>query len=203
MICFHGICFGCEWWQLFMVVPVLITVFWNWICNLIGLSPVGTDGKKCSASTGCTVKTSDKKGDQSYMNDATIPMAKVYSPNNKAELEDDLRDLAGRGFKAVLIDLYADWCEPCKKISPKVERLPLDENMPVLKLDIEKDYGNDKLLEVQALPTFRMMLIEETEDNKHELIISDKFQDVIGTHLPQVIQQIHRYQELMEGSEDQ
>jgi putative thioredoxin len=55
----------------------------------------------------------------------------------------------------VLIDFWADWCEPCKQLSPVLEKLA-DEyggRFVLAKIDVEANQRLAELIQVQALPT--------------------------------------------------
>lgn len=56
---------------------------------------------------------------------------------------------------AVLVDFYADWCGPCKAISPMLEELA-DESggdFRVAKVDIDANGETAETYEVQSIPT--------------------------------------------------
>ncbi|HEX3829920.1 MAG TPA: tetratricopeptide repeat protein [Sporichthyaceae bacterium] len=55
----------------------------------------------------------------------------------------------------VLIDFWADWCEPCKQLSPVLEKLAdeYDGRFVLAKIDVEANQRLAALIQVQALPT--------------------------------------------------
>ena len=57
--------------------------------------------------------------------------------------------------KTVLVDFYADWCGPCKKMKPDLDRLGNDKKATLTVLRIDADANPDlaKQLGVSALPT--------------------------------------------------
>ena len=57
--------------------------------------------------------------------------------------------------KTVLIDFYADWCGPCKMMSPVVEEV--SDEMPdvkVCKINIDEEMDLAQKYGVMSIPTF-------------------------------------------------
>jgi len=59
------------------------------------------------------------------------------------------------GNKPVIVDFYADWCGPCKLMSPILSEVKekVGDKATVLKLDIEKAPQYTQLYNVRAIPT--------------------------------------------------
>lgn len=51
----------------------------------------------------------------------------------------------------VLVDFYAEWCGPCRAISPVLDKLSKEES--VIKVDIDKTPDLAKKFNVSAIPT--------------------------------------------------
>ncbi len=78
----------------------------------------------------------------SYVIDAT-------EANFQAEVLD-------RSFQVpVLLDLWADWCEPCKQLSPVLEKLAQESAgaWVLAKIDVEANQRIAQMLQVQSIPT--------------------------------------------------
>ena len=56
----------------------------------------------------------------------------------------------------VLLDVYADWCPPCRRIAPLIEELAvaLEGRAVVAKLDSEANPNLIAMLGINSLPTF-------------------------------------------------
>lgn len=73
----------------------------------------------------------------------------------------------------VLIDFYADWCEPCKMLSPIVEEVSSQyEDVKFVKIDIDsnQDIANDYM--ITSIPT--LVYIKNGEEQNRVLGAVDK-----------------------------
>ena len=57
--------------------------------------------------------------------------------------------------KVVLVDFYADWCKPCKKMEPYLKEIDADmsDKVTVVRIDVDKNEALAMQLNVNALPT--------------------------------------------------
>lgn len=60
--------------------------------------------------------------------------------------------------KLVLVDFYADWCIPCKKMEPTLKEIAreLKDKLVVVRIDADANHGLCRKLRVQALPTLKL-----------------------------------------------
>ena len=57
--------------------------------------------------------------------------------------------------KIVLIDFYADWCEPCKIMTPIIEMIAEEnENIKVVKIDVDTETNLASKYGAYSIPTF-------------------------------------------------
>ena len=68
-----------------------------------------------------------------------------------------------KGDKPAIIDFYADWCGPCRKLSPLLEELQSDYNgkIQVYKVDTEKSKELAAAFGIQSLPTIVFVPMNE------------------------------------------
>jgi len=55
----------------------------------------------------------------------------------------------------VLIDFHADWCQPCKVLSPIVQQVKakMGDRVSVLKIDVDRNPQLAQKLSIQGVPT--------------------------------------------------
>lgn len=60
--------------------------------------------------------------------------------------------------KLVLVDFNAEWCGPCKKLSPILEKLAKEysSKMELVKIDVDQNPVIAKQLKIEGLPTLKM-----------------------------------------------
>jgi thioredoxin len=68
-------------------------------------------------------------------------------------LDDNNFDEFVNGDKPVLVDFWADWCGPCKRMLPILEEIDLDGTVLIGKLNVDENPIKTEEFAVQAIPT--------------------------------------------------
>ncbi len=60
--------------------------------------------------------------------------------------------------KPVLVDFYADWCGPCKMVSPAIKRVAGDfkGRIVTIKINVDKKQQIAARYQIQSIPTIMM-----------------------------------------------
>ena len=75
--------------------------------------------------------------------------------------------------KTVLIDFYAEWCGPCKMISPIIEAVAKEnENIKVVKVNVDDAQDLAIQYDVMSIPT--LVVIKNGEETKRVVGLVDK-----------------------------
>lgn len=82
------------------------------------------------------------------------------------------------GSKPTLVDFYADWCGPCKTLSPIIQEIKNDmgEEVRVIKINVDNNQTLSSKLNVSSIPT--LIIYKEGKQlwranglqSKHEII---------------------------------
>lgn len=77
--------------------------------------------------------------------------------------ESNFEEEAVKSEKKVLIDFYATWCEPCKKLSPVLEEVAGEhDEIKLIKIDVDKNPKLAEKFNIEAMPT--LVVLENGEE---------------------------------------
>lgn len=84
---------------------------------------------------------------------------------------DDTKSWIFKGEKPAIIDFYADWCGPCKMVSPILEQLEkdFDGKIDFYKVDTEAEPVLARMFQIQSIPS--ILLISTEEDYVPQMIL--------------------------------
>lgn len=80
----------------------------------------------------------------------------------------------------VVVDFFANWCGPCKVLSPTIEKLSIEMNdIKFVKVDVDKHDEIARTYGIMSIPTL-IFFKEGKVVNKHiGLITEDKIKEII------------------------
>ena len=103
---------------------------------------------------------------------STILNKKVVGQNiNGEENSIELLEVTSENFddevlksdKKVLIDFYADWCQPCKILEPTIKEIASEkEEIKVVRINIDEETDLATRYEIMSIPT--LVLIKDGEE---------------------------------------
>ncbi|MFI1434248.1 thioredoxin [Streptomyces lydicus] len=77
--------------------------------------------------------------------------------------DDDFAEIAEQAAPVVLVDLWATWCGPCRRVSPALEQVAreLAGEIKLVKVDVDQAPRLSQRFQVQAVPT--LLLLDKGE----------------------------------------
>lgn len=94
------------------------------------------------------------------------------------DITDAELDAALKTNDYVLVDLWADWCIPCRQVSPIVEDIAGEHpEMAVFKLNIDENPETPKRFEVMSIPT---LLFFEKGELKARVVGAKSKQEILN-----------------------
>lgn len=75
----------------------------------------------------------------------------------------------------VIVDFYADWCGPCKMLSPVLDKISDEENIDIVKINVDNDPELAKEYGIMSIPT--IIVFENGEEKNKNIGLCSK-QDI-------------------------
>jgi len=77
--------------------------------------------------------------------------------------------------KKVLIDFYADWCNPCKMLAPTIDEIASEnENIKIVRINIDNEADLAVRYGIVSIPT--LVVIQDGEEKGRMVGVVSKFQ---------------------------
>ena len=84
----------------------------------------------------------------------------------------------------VLVDFWAEWCGPCKQISPISEEIANEkDNINILKLNIDENPATPQKYNVRGIPTLMLFKDGKLIDTKIGSLPKSSLEDWINSYL--------------------
>ncbi len=88
---------------------------------------------------------------------ANLPLTTLSESVNSGMTMKQFDDLLNTD-KSVLVDFYADWCEPCRKIKPYLDEISneMPEKVSVVRVNVDENPELSNVMKIDAIPDLRI-----------------------------------------------
>lgn len=87
--------------------------------------------------------------------------------------------------KIVLIDFFAEWCGPCKMMSPilKDVKKELGDSISIIKIDVDKNQALANTYQVKGVPTLMVFKSGKQLWRQSGLLKKDEIIQILSPHI--------------------
>tara|TARA_B110000305_G_scaffold223242_1_gene267611 strand:+ start:2345 stop:2641 length:297 start_codon:yes stop_codon:yes gene_type:complete len=89
------------------------------------------------------------------------------------------------GKKPVLVDFYADWCNPCKMMNPILKSIKkhFGDDIKIVKINVDNNEKVAGKFQIRGIPTFILFKEGEIKWRKSGVIDEKVFIDTIDSNI--------------------
>ena len=97
--------------------------------------------------------------------------------------DSDFKDSVKNGL--VLVDFWAEWCAPCRRLAPTVDAIAeqYDGRLTVAKMNIDENPYTAPNFQVRGIPTLLLFKNGELKESIVGLVGKDELSKVIDKHI--------------------
>lgn len=93
-----------------------------------------------------------------------------------------------KSSRPVIVDFYADWCQPCKEIQPVLFELKntFRESIRILKVNVDHNSAIANQFQVKSVPTLMIFNEGNLEWSREGLVFLPELTDILKKYLNQL-----------------
>ena len=90
-----------------------------------------------------------------------------------------------KGKTAVIVDFYADWCGPCRKVSPIMEKLAneYEGELTIYKVNIDEEKNLAAAFQISSIPTVLFIPKNDRPMMQVGAMLEQDYRKVVEDHL--------------------
>lgn len=163
-----------------IIVLIVIFILLLLICNSMLVKQEKIGANKSEQTDKKSLESNNSIVSENNINEDIVKENNNLEENNMNEnvleiTSEDFKKEVLESDKTVLIDFYAEWCGPCKRLSPIVEEVAREEkDVKFVKLNI--DNAEDIAIQYQVMSIPTLVVIKNGEEVNRSVGLIDKDQ---------------------------
>ncbi|MBQ7734366.1 MAG: thioredoxin [Bacteroidales bacterium] len=156
------------------------TVFIFALLVAVGGNNAAAQTDNTSANKPAKTKT-EKKQDKEKLEIITLTqeefVKKIFDYNDTTMIY--------KGKKPAIVDFYADWCGPCKRLSPILDQLLKEYDGAFIVYKVNVDHNKDlaRALQVYNIPTLLYLVPKQKPKRSMGLLTKEQLKEIIDKYL--------------------
>lgn len=83
--------------------------------------------------------------------------------------------------KPVLVDFYADWCQPCKMVAPILKQVKneLGDRVKIIKINVDKNQAVSAKYGIRSIPTLMLFKKGQVKFSQAGVMPADQIKNIV------------------------
>lgn len=92
----------------------------------------------------------------------------------------NFKDIIGEN-KPVLVDFYADWCQPCKMVAPILQQVKADlgDKVKIIKINVDKNRTISAKYGIRSIPTLMLFKNGQIKFSQAGVLPADQIKNIV------------------------
>ncbi len=169
--------------KLSIIVAVITLVLMTYSCNTSQNDEGTLDETQTATETENLQKAAEKNAGDAFLG----KVVHLSTPEFKQKVfnYDINRNWKYEGSKPCIVDFYADWCGPCKRIAPILDQLAKEYKgqIVIYKIDTEKERELASAFGIQSIPSLLFIPVNGKAEMIKGALPKEKFKEAIDVIL--------------------
>ncbi len=83
--------------------------------------------------------------------------------------------------RPVLVDFYADWCQPCKMVAPILKQVKADlgEKVKIIKINVDNNQAISAKYGIRSIPTLMLFRNGQIKFSQPGVLSADQIKNIV------------------------
>lgn len=156
---------------------------------ILSLGLITLLGTSLTACAGESARAKDQKGKETATTKAASPIQTINAKYMREHIFDynaNPTKFVFKGNRPAVLDFYADWCGPCRQLSPRLEQIAkkYEGQIDVYKINVDNEEELARVFGVRSIPMLLFIPMEGTPIQSMGALSLADLEKAVGQILP-------------------